>query len=233
MRRSRSLPFLILALSAGAALAGPPDDPNAKPNANPCGDEVKASLEKLRKSSWFHMDSTLITENGPSKMAIDYILPDKMHQIVTVIQTNETTEVIRIGDKGWSNEGKGWEELPKDIVDQIADQMTEAVVKQQPEVGKYSCKGRMKAEGKDVLGYKLEDEPVKGQESTKNEAFRMFYVDAMTGLPVGNMLLSPGREDKPFFKTTYSFPLDMKVEAPKDVAAPKSDAPAPAEAPKP
>lgn len=219
----RRIPLVLLAmmLPAAMAFAGPPDDTNAKANANPCGDEVKTSLEKLRKSSWFHMDSTIITEQGPTKMAIDYILPDKMHQIVTVIQTNETTEVIRIGDKAWSNEGKGWEPVPDDVTRQIADQMTETILTQQQEVGNYSCKGRMKAEGKDVMGYKLEDEPVKGQEAIKNEAFRMFYVDAMTGLPVATMLVSPGREDKPFFKTTYSYPLDMKIEPPKASEAPK------------
>jgi hypothetical protein len=29
----------------------------------------------------------------------------------------------------------------------------------------------------------------------------------------------PGHEEKPIFKTTYSFPLDMKIDPPKDVAA--------------
>ena len=59
----------------------------------------------------------------------------------------------------------------------------------------------------------------------------MFYVDAMTGLPLRNAIVAPGREDKPLFKTSYSFPLDLKIEAPKDAKpfeAPAAAAPAPA-----
>jgi hypothetical protein len=58
----------------------------------------------------------------------------------------------------------------------------------------------------------------------------MFYVDVMTGLPVSNALLVPGRDDKPIFKTSYSFPLDLKIEPPKDVA-PAAPAASPAPAP--
>ena len=84
-----------------------------------------------------------------------------------------------------------------------------------------------------MLTYKLETEPEKGSTAT-NQAFRMFYVDALTGLPVSNALLVPGHEDKPIFKTTYAFPLDLKIDAPKDVAQTAPAAPAtPSAAPAP
>jgi hypothetical protein len=56
----------------------------------------------------------------------------------------------------------------------------------------------------------------------------MFYVDALTGLPASNVLIVSGREDKPLFKATYSFPLDIRIEPPKDVAetAPPAASPA-------
>jgi hypothetical protein len=54
----------------------------------------------------------------------------------------------------------------------------------------------------------------------------------MTGLPVSAELLVPGHEDRPIFKTTYAFPLDLKIEPPKDVATAAPDAP-PAAAPAP
>jgi hypothetical protein len=68
-----------------------------------------------------------------------------------------------------------------------------------------------------VLSYKLETEAEKGSTAEKSQTFRMFYVDAMTGLPVSNALLVPGHEQKPIFKTSYSFPLDMKIDPPQDV----------------
>jgi hypothetical protein len=31
-------------------------------------------------------------------------------------------------------------------------------------------------------------------------------------------LLVPGHEERPIFKTTYAFPLDLKIEPPTDIA---------------
>lgn len=191
----------------------------SKDNANPCRDEVSTALQKLRKSSWFRMETNMITENGPTSMTIDYVLPDRMHQKVTVTATNAVQETILVGKTAWSSEGKGWQVLPDDITTQIISQVRENVLDQQGEVGNYTCKGKTKFEGKDVMSYKLEDEPPKDSNAPKNEAYRMFYVDATTGLPVSNAIVSPGREETPLFKTSYSYPLDLKIDAPKDIVA--------------
>ena len=207
---------LVSMLFASPAFAQANPSGDAKQNANPCGQEVAAALQKLRNSSWFRMESRMITENGLTDMTVDYVLPDRMHQKVTIVGQPVTHEVILIGNQSWSNEGEGWRTLPQDITDQLIIQMKDNVLSEQKEVGKYSCKGRVQVDGKDVLSYKLEDEQPEDAKSPKNEAFRMFYVDAMTGLPLRNAIVSPGREDKPLFKTSYSFPIDLKVEAPKD-----------------
>lgn len=218
----------LLSVLIAAPAVAQQDKAAAKPNANPCGDEVAAALQKLRNSSWFRMESRMITENGLTDMTVDYVLPDRMHQKVTVVGQPVTQEVILIGEQSWSNEGEGWRALPKDITDQLITQMKDNVLTEQKEVGKYACKGRTQLDGKDVMAYKLEDEPPEDSKGTKNEAFRMFYVDSMTGLPVLNAIVSPGREDKPLFKTSYSFPIDLKVEAPKDVKLLEAPAAAPA-----
>jgi hypothetical protein len=171
----------------------------------------------LRKSSWFHMATNMITENGPTTMEVDYVLPDKMHQKVTQTLTKTTSEVILVGEKAWGNQGEGWIELPNDITQTLRSQMYDNVIQEQTDVGEYACKGKVQVEGRDALSYKLEEEPTKDSTAPKNEAYRMFFVDATTGLPVGNALLAPGREKSPLFKATYSFPLDMKIEPPKDV----------------
>lgn len=207
--------------AAGAPANAPPPGvipgaPGAKKNANPCRDEVADALAKLRKSSWFHMATSMITENGPTTMDVDYVLPDKMHQKVTQTLTKTTSEVILVGEKAWGNQGEGWLELPNDITQTLRSQMYDNVIQEQTDVGEYACKGRVQIEGRDALSYKLEEEPMKDSASPKNEAYRMFYVDPTSGLPVGNALLAPGREKSPLFKATYSFPLDLKIEPPKD-----------------
>lgn len=224
--RSLSLAIVALFASAGLATAEPvvigaqPDGAKEekKKNANPCRDEVAAALGKLRKSSWFHMATKMITENGPVSMDVDYVLPDKMHQTVTQTLTKQTSEVVLVGDKAWGNQGAGWQELPGDVMSALKAQLYENVIQEQTDVGEYACKGKVQVEGRDALSYKLEDEVIKGSVAPKNETYRIFYVDPVTGLPIGNALLAPGRETTPLFKATYTYPLDMKIEAPKDAA---------------
>jgi hypothetical protein len=231
MRRI-ALVALLLAAISGQCLAQPaPAEPalGVKPNANPCSDEVSAALQKLRKSSWFRMDTHMLTENGPISMQVEYVLPDRMHQKVTSEITQKVSEIILIGNDAWSKQGDdGWKPLGPEVAQQLKNQMQESVVQQQTDVGNYACKGRTQFEGRDVLSYKLDNEPEKGSTVSTNQTFRMFYVDALTGLPVSNALLAPGHESKPIFKTTYAFPLDLKIDPPKDVV---KDAPA-AEPPK-
>lgn len=234
--------FVIAAVTvacfAGVAQAEPiplgnvPGAAEAKQPPNPCSDEVAASLQKLRKSSWFRMTSNMITENGPSTMEVDYILPDRMHQKVTNTLTKASTEIILIGREAWSRRGDGsWTSLPANVAGQLQTQVEESVLAEQKDIGSYTCNGKTKLDGRDVMSYKLESTPGQG-DTFKNQTYRLFYVDAMTGLPFSNALLVPGRDDKPIFKTTYAFPLDLKIDAPKDVAPaspPPAASPAPAE----
>ncbi len=221
MRRIALIAITFAALTSAAQAQQPvaPDPvPGVKPNANPCSDEVSAALQKLRKSSWFRMDSNMLTENGPTTMQVDYVLPDRMHQKITNKLTQKTSEVILVGNDAWSRQGRGLVATQSRRCRGIEKSDADSVLKEQTDVGAYTCKGRTKFEGHDVFSYKLENEPEKGSTADKNQTFRMFYVDAMTGLPVSNALLVPGHEQKPIFKTTYSFPLDLKIEPPKDIA---------------
>ncbi|MFT3730899.1 MAG: hypothetical protein QM780_05640 [Hyphomicrobium sp.] len=229
MRRTIASAIVVLAAFSGEAAAQAPEMSPApsKQNANPCREEVSAALQKLRKSAWFRMDSHMITENGPTSMQVEYVLPDRMHQTVTQTLTNQTSELILVGDQAWSKQQSGWRPVPQQIAAQIRGQMDDNVVKQQTDVGDYACKGRTQVDGRDVLSYKLDSEVEKGSTATASQAYRMFYVDALTGLPASNVLLVPGHENKPIFKTTYSYPIDLKIDAPKDVLPDKSPGPTP------
>ncbi len=227
--RSHFLSFAAVLMSASAALAqappsgtplpeGLPGDAS-KQNANPCRDEVAAALKKLRNASWFRLSTNMITETGPTSMEIDYVLPDKMHQKVVQTLTNQKSEIVLVGDKAWAKSGEVWQDLPNDVTQTLKAQMYENVVENQADVGNYACKGRVQIGGRDALSYKLQEEVTK-ESVVKNETYRMFYVDAVTGLPLSNALLVPGRETKPLFQATYSYPIDLKIEQPKvDVKA--------------
>lgn len=231
MRRIAIAAVSLLMLGATVQAQPVTGDTDAEKASNPCSDDVAAALGKLRKSSWFTMTSHMITENGPATMQVDYILPDRMHQKITNTATQKTSEIILVGNDAWSREGNGqWIPLKPKIAEQLQKQVQESVLDQQKDVGGYTCNGRTKYEGRDVASYKLESQPGK-DDKFKNQTYRMFYIDAMTGLPVSAELLVPGHEDRPIFKTTYAFPLDLKIDPPTDIAAPAAApaAPAPAE----
>lgn len=232
MRRATAvLAALFIAAGAGAGFAqAPGKQPGQQPirpgeekkNPNPCRDEVSAALRKLRNSSWFRMETSMLTEKGPMKMDVAYVLPDRMHQKVTVQLSGEVTEIILVGDKAWSKQGKAdWHPVHEEVTQQLRAQMHETVVEQQEDVGNYACKGRMTFANRDVFAYKLEDEGTKDSEAPRNEAFRMFYVDAITGMPVSNALVVPGRESKPLFEARYSFPIDLTIQPPKSAPVAK------------
>ncbi len=237
MRHASTAVVLSLMMSTGvmAQAPSPPLEllPGAggapvKDNANPCRDEVAGALKKLRSASWFRMTTNMITENGPTVMEIDYVLPDKMHQKVTQTLTNQKSEIILVGDKAWAKNGEAWQDLANDLTQTLKAQMYQNVVEQQVDVGNYSCKGRVQISGRDALSYKLEDQPEK-ESVVKNETYRMFYVDAVTGLPLSNALIAPGREATPLFKAVYSYPIDMTIVQPANVAAPGATSAPPAQ----
>jgi hypothetical protein len=219
MRRTAIVAISLIMLGAAAQSQPVTKDAGSEAKApNPCRDDVAAALGKLRKSSWFTMTSHMITEKGPATMQVDYILPDRMHQKITNVATKKTSEIILVGMEAWSREGEGqWTPLKAKIAGQLQTQMQESVIDQQKDVGEYTCNGRTKHEGRDVASYKLESQPGK-EDKFKNQTYRMFYIDAMTGLPVSAELLVPGHEERPIFKTTYAFPLDLKIEPPTDIA---------------
>lgn len=221
---------LIIACAPVIAQSPPPGTPGPdgkplKDNSNPCREEVATALKKLRSASWFRMVTSMITEKGPVSMDIAYVLPDKMHQKVTEALTKQTSEIVLVGNEAWGNDGKGWQVLPQDLTQQLKSQLYDNVIAEQTDVGNYSCKGKVQIEGRDVLAYKLEDEPARESTAPKNETFRMFYVDATTGMPVSNALLAPGRENTPMFKASYSYPVEIRIEAPKDVVSAPEIAP--------
>lgn len=220
MKRVFFLCLLSVAAASGSVMAqqaaGPDGKPAQKKNANPCRDEVATALSKLRKTSWFRMTSSMISENGPTAMVVDYVLPDKMHQKVTHKLSGATSEVVLVGLKAWANQGKGWQELPYDVTSNLRTQMFESVVQEQTDVGEYACKGKAEVEGREAYSYRLDEEAQAGG-TPQNQAYRMFYVDGVTGLPVRTSILVPGRENAPIFRADYSYPLDIKIEPPKDV----------------
>lgn len=178
--------------------------------ADSCTEEVKSALEKQRKSSSFRMETTMPTYQGIIQMTVDYVPPGKMRQSSKVVATSEVTETVLIDGKAWENaKGAGWKALDAATADEFATQVKSTVVDAPADIGTFKCLGQQTVDGKSVSAYQLVD-----KQADQSGAYRVFYVDLINGLPVKNVYVLPGREDKPFFKTVYSYPLEIKIDPP-------------------
>ncbi len=87
------------------------------------------AFAKLRKSAAFRMETTITNPQGTLTMSNDYVLPDRMHQTVSMSSGGPgTMEMILVGGKAWSNQGNaGWAEVPEKFASTIAKQMKDTV----------------------------------------------------------------------------------------------------------
>lgn len=183
-----------------------------------CKDEVAAAFAKQRAAGSFRMVTSMVSEQGPIEMMVDYVLPDRMHQRVTVKKSNTTVETILVAAQAWTNEGKGWVVVPSEFVDEMAKQMREAVADPPQSALDQACLGTVSVEGRELLAYRPEDgqaETAKTGGGTPKPPARMLYVDPATGLPVRNTVALADKPDAPFFNAEYSYPTGITVAPPE------------------
>jgi hypothetical protein len=195
----------VFLLSATAAFAG-------------CREDVLAAYEKQRAAGQIRMETQMISEQGPVSMTVDYIPPDRMHQRVTTKLTNQTRETILVGPRAWvSEDGKTWKELSVEQAAEVAEGVRESIGAPPTEFVTFDCLGRTMIDGKPYLGYSVEEakgKQIPGQ-PVKDPPVRILFVDPDTGLPARTIVALPDRIEKPFFRADYSYPKDLKVEAPE------------------
>jgi hypothetical protein len=209
-----------LILAAGAALLSLPA---AAVASEDCTKEVFAAVEKQSKQKGFRMETDVISGEGPLKVTMEYILPGRMRQVAVLAVDPKPVETILVEGQAWTNEG-GPNFIPMTFqhTEQLIEQMRKATRADPDAVGKFECMGLEKIDGKDVRVYKskpmlpsMKTPDGKEVETTaKNEAVRLVYVDAESGLPVKTVLTKEGALDKSLFKEVYSYPPDLKIDPP-------------------
>ncbi len=145
----------MLTLTAGAAYAD-------------CTSEVNDAFAKLRKSSAFRMETKITNPQGTLTMSNDYVLPDRMHQTVSMSGDGApgAMEMILIGGKAWSNQGNaGWAEVPENFASTIAKQMKDTVVEPPKDESQFECLGEVSFEGKTYAAYRAKRVPAKAEAS--------------------------------------------------------------------
>jgi hypothetical protein len=187
-----------------------------------CTSEVNDAFAKLRKSAAFRMETTITNPQGTLTMSNDYVLPDRMHQTVSMSAGGpQKMEMILIGGKAWSNQGDaGWAEVPEKFASTIAKQMKDTVADPPKDESRYECLGDVTFEGKTYAAYrttrpsgKAEGGAAPSPDAAAN--VQTVYIDKALGVPVRNIVTSQAEPDKRLFDGTFSLRDGLKIEPPK------------------
>jgi hypothetical protein len=196
----------------------------AAPAMADCSSEVQLAVKKQGQQKFLRKETQMISEQGPVKMTVEYQLPDRMRQVISLIADPRQTETVVVGRKAWSNAGDGWREVGAQETDQLVQYMKESSAQMDQEVGKFECLGGETVDGKQLRAYRGIEEEAKELSKnglpppkSQNEAARIIYLDPETGLPAQSIFARPAMLDKPIFKEVYTYPADLKIEQPGEV----------------
>ncbi len=212
--------YLTAGLMSGLSLAAA-----GAPAWADCTEEVVSAYDAMAKKPFVRMETNMITGTGPMKMVLEFVTPDKMRQTVTSLTENKTVESIVIGDKAWTQDEKGWFELPPAAADEFATFRDQSLGFKDNKV-KFDCMGGDTLDGKSVRAYKLLDPTVtvNGKEMPRNpvntEGVRVYYLDPAAGLPVRAIFAQKDRLNAPIHREVYSFPDSLKIDPPATVQPP-------------
>jgi hypothetical protein len=188
-----------------------------------CKSEVATALERQRKSSSFRMETKMLSpEGGKINMTVDYLLPDRMRQTVSSTMDPEPVETVVVGNLAWSRrKGEPWTPLNPQLTHVLVEQMEETLGDDPGALTDFECLGKQPVQGRDLLAYQGENEQPGPKNLSKNQVklpdrpVRVIYVDPTSGLPQRSIFARANKLEVPIFEANYSYPADIKIDAPK------------------
>ena len=139
------------------------------------------------------METKITNPQGTLTMSNDYVLPDRMHQTVSMgSEGPQKMEMILVGGKAWSNQGNaGWAEVPEKFATTIAKQMKDTVVEPPKDESQFECLGDVTFEGKTYAAYKAkrsagktDGAPAVPAAGAPVDNVQTVYIDKALGVPV-------------------------------------------------
>lgn len=135
-----------------------------------CKSDIAAALAKQRNLSSFRMDSVMLTSEGRIHMVVDYLLPDRMRQIIGPVGDPKPVETILIGKKAWSRRDGDWQAMNPQTTGALVDQMRQTVGDdEERRLPSFECLGKVTVDGRDLLAYQGEnDDPAAKKSQAKD-----------------------------------------------------------------
>ena len=178
-----------------------------------CREDVLAAYEKQQATPVRSACRPRWCRAGPISMTVDYIPPDRMHQRANKL--TQRTPYILVGPRAWAGEdGTTWKELSVEQAAEVAEGVRDSLGRRRPS-SSFDCLGRTMIDGKPYLGYSIDEakgkqipgQPVKDRRCASSSS------TPIRGSP-RTVVALPDRIEKPFFRADYTYPKDLKIEAP-------------------
>lgn len=192
-----------------------------------CKQKVDDAFTKLRANKSFRLETTIVNAQGKLNMKADYVLPDRMHQVVRLGDEGAAMEMIVVGKRAWSNQGQGWAELPEKFAETVAKQMQETVAAPTKTMTDYKCLGEQDLEGKTYSVFQgvlpMPIDPAAEQKGPRLSALstpnqQKVYVDKVTGLPVRNIVNPVTEPEKRLFDGRFTIVEGLNISEPETKA---------------
>ena len=190
-------------------------------HAEDCSKDVVAAIAKQRTSKAFRVSMDQGTAEGPVKMTVDYMPPDRMLQTVTGAHMPGEQQTMLVGSRAFAGTSGAYEELLPQFTQSIVAEVASAVSKPET-VGQFECVGKTTFEGKEYLAYRAADKDAKPGTDPKDILARTIYVDPASGLPAFNVVAAMEGKGEPVMKAIYTYPTDIVIEAPQGAPIQKS-----------
>jgi hypothetical protein len=193
-----------------------------------CSAQVNAAFAKLRETKSFRLQTTIVNpQQGTLHMKADYVLPDRMHQTITLGSDGAAGEMIVIGNDAWSNQGAGWAKLPDKFAKAVAKQLKETVADAPKVATEYKCLGDKVFEGHNYSLYQgTLAMPLSAENKQKGPRMAALtvpkiqnvYIDKQTGLPVRNVVTPVTEPNNRLFDGTFTVVPDLTIDQPTTAA---------------
>ena len=190
-----------------------------------CGKDVAAAFEKQRAMPGYQVVTRQPGPQGEITNTFLFQQPDKMHNKLVSPDQPAPLETIAIGRWAWANQGGGFQELWPQFAQSVTSDVATTLSRPASVTQPFTCVGKTTHDGRDVIAYRTAAQladPSKPEGPDNPKLARTVLVDGTTGLPAYNLVGPPpadGKAGAPLMTTAYSYPADIKIEAPDAVPA--------------
>ena len=130
-------------------------------------------------------------------------------------------ETIAIGRWAWASHGMGFQELQPQFAQSVTSDVSATLNTPVATGDALTCLGKVTRDGRELVGYQSTPTASPGKPVGPENPLlaRTVFVDPASGLPALSIISEPKADAVALVSVTYSYPSDLKIEAPDAIPA--------------